>query len=221
LARRDGGVLVTLLNELLGFLISGHSQQRQLVVGTSITRSVSAAMQTESVDIVRPDQDSEHIQLKQRGSAFEFTYSGTDLAGFYQIKTGPPINDLELLAVNPDPRESNLEKLQQAHIQRHILPKENTSYGTVWRNVRRPNTSSQPDSSGLVRWLLYATLLLLIVEQIMAWRFDYGLLLLLVLIVTALTSQLLPGGTMIAGLVLFASCVVWAARRYRTRHHSL
>jgi len=221
LARRDGGVLVTLMNELVAFLISGHSRQRQLIVGDPISRSVSAAAQPESIEIVRPNQINQSVSIQHRGNTSEFTYADTDRAGFYQIKTGPPLNDLELLAVNLDSLESNLEKLQQTQIQRQILPRENTSYGTVWRNMSRANEVHQPDSTGLTRWLLYTALILLIVEQVMSWRFDYGLLLLLILVITTLTTQLFAGGAILGGPLLGLLCAALVIRLFRVRHRAV
>jgi len=221
LARRDGGVLVTLMNELVDFLISGHSRKRQLIVGDSISRSVSAAPLPESIEIVRPDQQTQSLNIQHRGNTAEFTYHDTDRAGFYRIKTGPPLNDVELLAVNLDPLESNLEKLQQTQIQRQILPRENTSYGTVWRNMSRSSETQQPDSTGLTRWLLYAALVLLLVEQVMSWRFDYGLLLLLILVMTTLATQLFTGGAIWGGPLLGLLCAALAIRLIRMGHRAV
>ena len=217
LARRDGGVLVTLMNELLQFLISGHSQQRQLIVGTPITRTLPAATQSETVDVVRPDQSNDHIRVTQRDSALEYTYADTNRVGFYRIKTPLPKREPEMLAVNPDVRESDLQKLQQTRIQRQILPKDNSSYDTVWRNLRRSSAASPSDSSGLSRWLLYAALLLLFVEQIMSWRFDYGLFVLLAVVAAALIARLVPGGIPVAVAVLVLSAAGWMALRFRKR----
>jgi hypothetical protein len=74
-------------------------------------------------------------------------------------------------AANPDPAESDLAKLDRQSLA-ETLPGWNFAYFTDWQSLTK-NAASVSLRGELHRYMLYAVLLLLIVESVLAWLFGH------------------------------------------------
>ena len=131
----------------------------------------------------------------------------TDL---YRVLLGPPLNRTELLAVNVDPRESDLRLLNERELQGTLLS------GIDARLLRSdlPVEAAAAESaapSTLSRWLLMMALILLLVEQVMAWNARLGLVSLLASPLVLLLFALSP---VAAVVVLAAGALVLIGLRW-------
>ncbi|MGE3315447.1 MAG: hypothetical protein AB7O26_10050, partial [Planctomycetaceae bacterium] len=102
------------------------------------------------------------------------------------LELGPPVNRTEKFAVNVDPRESDLAALSLDDLTRAIAE----GAGGLQPEQTRV-TSAQPTmaTEELSKWLLVSAFCLLLVEQMMAWRFQPGFAVLLLLVAAALTRH--------------------------------
>ena len=89
------------------------------------------------------------------------------LSGMYEAKFGPPLDEQQLYAVNVNPRESDLTRVDPE---------------TLPESLRRdaPSTTAEPAALAtgrsweLFRFFLGAVLVLLLVETVLAWRIGSG-----------------------------------------------
>lgn len=162
----------------------------------------------------------EKSRLRRASSAMLY-FDGTARSGVYEVKLRPPLGRPELYAVNVDPAESDLSKLDEKALRNDVLQKVPFLYRTNWQGEIRTEQVAASRQDPLTRWFLIAVLCLLAVELLMAWRFQAGLLLLGLLLAaecTRLTFAAGPAAGLSTGLVLFgaiAGAVFWLRRRQR------
>jgi hypothetical protein len=117
--------------------------------------------------VLRPNGQSSALDATATSEGNQWSYAATDIAGVYEI--APPVSDQPLakFAVNVDPRESEL-----ARVEIETLPPQ-----LEVRTVVAENLSAVVDlatDSRLHRFLLTAVLVLLLAETLLAWRFGRG-----------------------------------------------
>jgi hypothetical protein len=169
---------VPLMQEIVFHAFSGRSGERQLLVGEPLVRAVHSRGADIATTITRPDGETDALRVTQGANLSDFVYDKDDVSGFYEVQFGPPLSRTEAFAVNVDPRESNLTKLEKEELERELLPGTEFTYRTDWEEMERRATGPAHERGGMTRWLLYLTLYLLFVEQMLAWNFRYGLWLL-------------------------------------------
>ena len=101
-----------------------------------------------------------------------FLFDQTQLSGSYRVKFGPPLATEALFAVNVDPKESDLTKLQPEEL-RAMLPGWRFTYLTNWQAIATGKSSVTQNRGELHHYLLYAALLLVFVESLLAWKFGH------------------------------------------------
>lgn len=168
-----------MVHEIVQFAVAGRFGEREHLVGESLSASFPSPAVDVDVSVTRPDKQTEPVRITPNDSLSQFSYDGTATSGIYEVQFGHPLSRSELYAVNVDPKESNLVKLVQEEIEQELLPGVEHEYETSWhdRGDSAPVTPIAP-RGGLTRWLLYAVLYLLFVEQMLAWDFRKGLWLL-------------------------------------------
>jgi hypothetical protein len=169
---------VPLMQEMTFYAVSGRSGERQSLVGEPLVQAVHSRGAEISGSITRPDGETDAPRVTQGAHLSDFIYEKADLSGFYEIQYGAPLSRTESFAVNVDPRESNLTKLEKEELDQDLLPGTEFTYRTDWEEMERHATGPANERGGITRWLLYLTLYLLFVEQMLAWNFVYGLWLL-------------------------------------------
>lgn len=118
-----------------------------------------------------------------------------DAPGVHLLRLGPPRDAARRFAVNVDPAESRLDALDRDELQA-LMPDRPLRFLAAW----------QPDAAevhlspkaGLSRRLLLGVLGLLVVEQLMSWRFRVGAAALGLLVVAVLTASIQGPGHMAA-----------------------
>jgi hypothetical protein len=170
---------VPLIHEIVQFAVSGRWEERQRLVGEPLTAQFPTAAVDVDVMVTRPDGQVQPARVAAGESTSQFNYGETSISGVYEVNFAHPISRTALFAVNVDPKESNLTKLASEEIAQELLPGAEYEYLTSWRdeNAVRADVPG-PDQGGLTRWLLYAVLYLLFVEQLLAWDFRRGVRLL-------------------------------------------
>jgi hypothetical protein len=150
---------------------AGRLAERNIRVGQPYDQTFSAAGALAPATVVTPRGQTVATRLGVSGETSLLHFEQTDLAGTYQVRVGPPLALESAFAANPDPAESNLEKLDQPGLQQR-LPGWNFTYLTNWRELTR-SAVSVGRRGELHRPLLYGALCLLLLESILAWRFGH------------------------------------------------
>jgi hypothetical protein len=207
-----------IMHEIVHYAVTGRWEERQRLVGEPLTRVFPVRAFNMQAKVNRPDNETEIVRLNESEQFASFTYRKTDRRGLYEVELGVPLNRSELFALNVDPRESDLSKVSETELKSELFPGTDFTYLTKWREIKRRDQAAVTDRGSLTRWLLIATLCLIIVEQLMAWRFYLGFLLLYVVVALAFVRQLLlenmPWGMLLA-LILAAglASLVYLGRR--------
>ncbi|MGQ0635139.1 MAG: BatA domain-containing protein [Planctomycetaceae bacterium] len=170
---------VPLVHEIVQFAVAGRWGERQRQVGEALSGVFPAEAIDVEVSVVRPDGMVRPAHVTPGDDFSEFRYDGTAHAGVYAVELASPVGRTELFAVNVDPRESNLARFSQDELSLELLQGVDYEYDTNWQEPQAvPASAPTGPRGGLTRWLLYAVLYLLFVEQLMAWDFRLGLCLL-------------------------------------------
>jgi hypothetical protein len=165
---------VPMVQEMVIYAISGQVGERQLRVDEPLLETLQTRGADVSGSVSRPDGQVEAVQLAEGGGVTQFSYEKTDVAGFYEVEFGPPVSQHSSFAVNVDPRESNLAKLEKTELDRELLSGSQFTYRTDWQEMERQATGRTSErGGGLTRLLLYAVLGLLFLEQLLAWNFNF------------------------------------------------
>ena len=198
-----------IVHETVRFAVSGRWTERQLEVGEPLIRSVSTRAFDLQATIRQPDGAQDPVSIADADGFARINYDETERSGLYEVQLGPPLNQSEWFAVNVDARESDLAKVTSDELAEELLPDTDFAYRTGWQGFDPATNVTLQDRGGLTRWFLWAVLCLVFVEQLMAWRFLPGLVLLCGLIVVALVAQIFAL-SIVSGVVLLL-CVAAAA----------
>ncbi|MGH7128331.1 MAG: beta-galactosidase trimerization domain-containing protein, partial [Planctomycetaceae bacterium] len=211
-----------IIHETVRHAIAGRWGQRQRLIGEPLVRAFPTRAFSMSVTLTRPDGETESLTvqegsgettsrspaLKKKPGFFGVTVEQTHESGIYRLDLGPPLGREELFAVNVDPRESDLAKLSEDELKTELFADADAAYLTRWQNRSAAAETAASDSPaathGLARWLLVAVLCLVFVEQLMAWRFGFGMGLLYVCVAAAFVWQAASWHPL-AGLALAAA----------------
>jgi len=193
-----------LVHETVRFAVSGAAGGRRTFVGEPLMLGLPMPAYDLRVTLKQPGfENASAVDMQPIGSA-RLLFADTARSGFYEFAIGPPLNRGDLFAVNVDPAESDLTGISEEQLQTELFPDIDFAYRTRWDEFERSRDIGLADRGSLSRWLLVSALCLIFVEQLMAWRFLYGFLLLYV--VTAIgflrpaLAWSLPAGVML-GLI--------------------
>jgi hypothetical protein len=199
-----GHSLIPLMHETVGYAVSSRWSERETTVGQPLVCHLPIRSSSVSATLQSPGGESSAPTASADGRSV--ITEPTSRAGFHRLVLGPPLSRTESFAVNVDAQESNLASLKADDLRTDIVPGVEFTYLTDWeesplkaeKTVRIVSTSS-----GLSRSLLIAAFCLLVVEQVMAWRFVPGLLLLMLASVAAM-SLWAWSASPISGAILLA-----------------
>lgn len=199
-----------MMHELVYFAASADARRRNLEVGDLITERVAARAAALTADVVGPDGMARPVPLDDEAGTSRLMYEGTGAPGVYTVRFQPPPSRELLFAVNVDPRESDLAKMSESELHVDWLAGIDFAYRTNWTDRPRDAETAVGARSSVSRLLLWTALLLLYVEQAMAWRFWWGFLLLYVLVACGFVYQVAIHRTPLAVLaaVIFAAGMV-------------
>ena len=204
---RENSSFAPLVHEMVKELVSGELSQRKLQVGEPLVKGFPIQAPLRSVDILRPDGTQDSLTYNDERGFVSLQYDKTNQQGIYRLILGHPLNRQKGFAVNLDTSESDLQTLSETEFDSDLLP--NTSYQKLSNWREQSSDVRVPSSKGvLTRWLLYACLCLLLVEQVMAWKFSLGLMLLSGVIMLAFAMQSLRAGNLWVKLPLLVVILV-------------
>jgi hypothetical protein len=133
---------------------------------------VPAAALNIPVTITLPNKQSVVREMPPHDEVDYFLFDQAYKSGLYQVDFGPPLASSELFAVNVDPRESDLSRLEPDEL-RELLPSWRFNYLTNWQAIASGKTSVTQDRGEMHRYLLHAALFLALLESFLAWRFGH------------------------------------------------
>jgi hypothetical protein len=159
------------MQEMVLLASAGRLSQRNVRVGQPFDRSFQSAAGAADVTVITPRKQSMTARLEPTGGVSQFHFEQTDSAGEYQVKVGPPLGLDTLFAANTNPAESDLDKLDRSALT-EVLPGWKFAYLTNARALAK-DASSVGRRGEVHRQLLYALLMLLLLESALAWKFGH------------------------------------------------
>lgn len=182
-----GHSLIPLIHETVNAAIAGRWKDRSVLVGQPLQCHLGLRSGNASSTHVLPNGDSRPVQPSADGRMV--VTEPTTTSGFHQVILGPPTNRTDWFAVNVDPIESDLASLRLDDLRTDVMPGIDFKYLTEWED----NSTGEGElirmvetGTSLSRGLLVAAAALLLVEQLMAWNFVAGTVLLLTFVMGSL-----------------------------------
>lgn len=163
---------VPVMNELVSYVIAERERDRNVLVGQSLASPVVPTAVEVPVTINLPDQRSVARRMPAHDEVDYFLFDEVQRSGGYRISFGPPLASQDLFAVNVDPRESDLARIEPDEL-RERFPAWRFVYLTNWQAIALGQASVLENRGELHRSILVAALLLLFVESFLAWKFGH------------------------------------------------
>jgi hypothetical protein len=162
-----------IMEQMVFLAAAGRLTERNIRVGQPFDQSFPAASGAAGVTVITPAPKQQVVtsKLQVSGGVSQFHFEQTDVAGRYQVKIDPPVAEDRSFAVNTDPAESDLVKLDRSGLSEQF-PNWNFDYRTDFRELTR-DASAVGRRGELHRPLLYAFFGLLLVESFLAWKFGH------------------------------------------------
>jgi hypothetical protein len=178
-----GHSLIPLMHETVNYAVGGRWKDRDVLVGQPLQSHLGLRATDTPGTVQLPNGDVRTLQPAQDGRVL--MTDPTTNAGFYKVALGPPTNRTDWFGVNVDSIESDLSALRLEDLRTDLLPGVNFNYLTEWEETSTAGadrTRIISTGTGFSRSLLIAALALLLVEQLMAWKFLPGVALLSVFV---------------------------------------
>jgi hypothetical protein len=165
-----------LVQESLSLVARGRDEGRNRLVGESLSSLLRNATPETRLTMTPPLEDrrdrsqkvTREVRLESEGDAWRWSYGDTFMSGIYDLSVGPPLEQNQLFAVNIDPRESPLERLDPAR-----LPEELGSPATNDGSTGAVSAGSTLTYAWF-RTLIVLVVLLLAIESFLARWFGGG-----------------------------------------------
>lgn len=208
-----------LIQEMVLYAVSGRWGERQHLVGQPLTHVYPATGVEVDAAVTRPDGQTQTAKMSLSDGASQLSFDATELSGIYEVTLGHPLPRTDLFAVNVDPRESDLTKLEKDELEGELFAGLEMSYRTEWQADAAESSSPTSERGGLTRWLLYLTLGLVFVEQMMAWRFAWGAWLLYAWTTGVIVERLwvwnywFAAGMAFVFIAVAAAVITWRTRK--------
>ncbi|MHC4401319.1 MAG: BatA domain-containing protein [Planctomycetota bacterium] len=170
---RWGHSFLPIVRDTLGYAIGEQIKQRNLEVGQPLGTTVSAEAADGPLTIRRPDGGRDQIKIRAEETSGTWGYSDTTTSGVYSAQFDSPEAPSQSFAVNVDPAESDLKRITPKKLEEEVLTGLPFQYQTGWEQVDAEPASRPHLGSGLAKALLYAVLVLLLAETLLAWRFGH------------------------------------------------
>jgi len=169
-----GGTYEPLVKEILAWCIAGQAQPRNVAVGDPLESALAATPALADVSIERPDGQRRTVPLEVHGDYSSWRYDDTLISGIYTARFAAPLSQSQLFAVNLLTAESDLTPISQEELRGEVWPGIPLDYETSWQGTGTPLPSPSATSGQLHVGLLYAVVVLLLLELVLAWRFGYN-----------------------------------------------
>jgi len=182
---------VPLVQEILAWCVRGEAAAQNVDVGEPLVIPAAElggdapgatrdhARRDARVTLERPDGQVRSVPAPREASSRMdagqgvWTYGETYRSGIYTARFGPPPGHSRTLAVNVNPRESDLAPATVEDLQGEVWAGVPFTYQTSWQALDIRATGPAPSAGRLHVELLYTLLALLFVESFLAWRLGY------------------------------------------------
>jgi hypothetical protein len=158
-----------IMQETLRVAVSGRAEQRTTIVGQPIGATLPGALPQLAVAITTPPPQprTERVRAVVAGDETRWSYDETIHAGLYHAAIGAAVQQSDIFAVNIDPAESDLARVDASELPAELHVAVDQLSGTDFVPAGRVPRSR------LYATLLYAVLALLLCETALAWWFGY------------------------------------------------
>ncbi|WP_417388402.1 BatA domain-containing protein [Gimesia sp.] len=174
-----------MVNELVLYVATGKWGSREALVGQPLEILTQENQLTLTPQMVAPDQEKYPLRsvLDSKDEARTITFSQTLLSGIYELDWGSAATENTLYAVNVTPQESNLN-----HIGPQVIPPQYFRRPEGAENQLAEIPEERSTQAGLAENLLLTVLALIVVEQLLLWRFSAGALTFLAVMLISVLS---------------------------------
>lgn len=162
-----------MMNELVLYVATGKWNQREALVGQPLEIMTSEDQLTLSPRMITPDQKEYPLQsiLDRNTDSRTMSFNQTFQSGIYELDWENSALEKTLYAVNVTPQESDLK-----HIGPQLIPQQYFRKQAGLPSVSNELSAERDSHSGFSGNLLMTVLALIIVEQLLLWRFSVGAL---------------------------------------------
>ncbi len=159
---------------------SGRFEDRNIAVGRPIDEvfplsaaGAEAVVTWPDLDEAIKEADVQHSEsrLTLDGDVSRLHFTRTAFSGTYKVQVGAPLGLTSRFAANPEPAESDPAKLDLAALKASV-PGWKFDYDNDWKPLQK-NAASLGQRGELHRPFLWAILVLLLVESLLAWSFSH------------------------------------------------
>jgi hypothetical protein len=179
-----------MMNEFVLDVATGKWSRRESLVGQPLEILAREDQLALTPRMLAPDGEEYPLRsvLDRNSEARTIAFDQTQLPGIYQLDWGVSTAEKMLFAVNVSPLESDL-----AHIGPQVIPP---------HYFRRPDSATSPAAelpterttqAGLAENLLLTVLALIVVEQLLLWRFSVGAIIFLAVMCLSCLSLFFQG----------------------------
>jgi hypothetical protein len=167
-----------LIQESLSLVARGREEGRNRLVGEPLSSLLRNATPETRLSMTpaatdqrrdRGRQGAREVRLESQGDVWRWSFGDTFISGIYDLTVGPPVEHHELFAVNIDPRESRLERIDPAR-----LPAEFASRTSVSGSASSSTANGGTSTYAWFRPLILVVVVLLAVESFLARWFGGG-----------------------------------------------
>lgn len=198
-----GGTFAALINEITRYMAG--SANTDVIVGNPLLVPL-VEQPGADLTIDSPDGSETPVTVASTDD-YRFTFRETLTPGIYRVRDASQAEQ-DVFAVNVDQIEGDIDVLDEDTIRDDLMNGIELSYETDYRQQTDSGRSRAQSTGPLVRWLLWCVAALLLVEQLMAWRFSFGLGLLAVFVATAFALRALTTGFWLGLVCVVVLCVV-------------
>jgi aerotolerance regulator-like protein/VWA domain-containing protein len=156
-----------IVQEILAYTLQGQLQTKAAGVGETIGGNVPLAAANTSMSIDIPENRSEQIRAVADGHQSRWSYDETWYSGIYRANVAETGASDQIVAVNVELGESDLTKVSPDELPRSL------TVLVQGQDFTTSGTSDLAPRGGLHRPLLYAALVLLLIESGLAWLLGY------------------------------------------------
>jgi hypothetical protein len=159
---------------------SGRFVDRSLAVGQPVEELLPASAAGVEATLTWPDRDEglrasdvrvSRLKVEPAGDVSLVKSAPTEFSGTYRLDLGAPLSRVRRFSANPNPAESDLAKLDRAGLNAAV-PGWSFEYASDWQPLIA-STTAVHSRGELHRSLLWAVLLFVLVESVLAWKFGH------------------------------------------------
>ncbi|MGL5096620.1 MAG: BatA domain-containing protein, partial [Planctomycetia bacterium] len=163
-----------LVQELVQQLAAGRGRGEEVKTGEPIVLTARHQGFEIAAVVKSPGADAaeQTVTFEDVDGVPTLRYPATDRVGVYEIRIGPPAEEIRQAAVNPWPSESDLARMTADDL-REAFPGWDFAILDRWQNSYSATATTAAGAGEIHRLLLYAVLALLFLETLLAWKFGH------------------------------------------------